>query len=59
MNLWSLWKSHNLRIWQNVSETCQAITTCANQLLQEWRAANEGKQINGVAEGSVGAGNSC
>ncbi len=45
MNLWSLWKSRNLRIWQNVSETCQAITIRASQLLQQWRVANEKKQM--------------
>ncbi|XP_024640669.1 uncharacterized protein [Medicago truncatula] len=44
MNLWSLWKSRNLRIWQNISETCQAISARAQQMLVEWREANMRKQ---------------
>jgi hypothetical protein len=44
MNLWSLWKSRNLRIWQNISETCHAISARAQQVLVEWREANIKKQ---------------
>jgi hypothetical protein len=54
VNLWSLWKSRNLRIWQNVSETCQTITACAGQLLHEWRAANNRKQSCGLTGNSMG-----
>ena len=34
MNLWSLWKSQNLRIWQNISEKCQAISARAHHMLK-------------------------
>jgi len=49
MNLWSLWKSRTLRIWDNISETCQVISATARQLLYEWREANKLQLISGVA----------
>jgi len=30
MNVYRIWKSLNLKVGQNVSETCQTITVCAN-----------------------------
>jgi len=48
-NLWSLWKSRNLRIWQNTSETTQTITARARQVLADWREANSRKMAAGAA----------
>lgn len=45
--LWSLWKSRNLRLWQNVTETSQAILERAKQLLANWRIANRKRQQGG------------
>lgn len=45
--LWSLWKSRNLRLWQNVRETSQAILECAKQILANWRTANRKRQQGG------------
>lgn len=49
MNLRCLWKSQNLRVWQNISETCQAITVRARQLLHDWREANIRKLYSDAA----------
>jgi len=46
MVVWSLWKSRNLRLWQNVTETAAAILERARQLLANWRVAN-GKKLQG------------
>jgi len=50
MNSWSLWKSRNLRIWHNISETSQAITSRARQMLIDWRKANN-RNLNVGAAG--------
>jgi ribonuclease HI len=42
---WILWKIRNMRLWQNVTETSQAILERARQLLFSWRDANR-KQKN-------------
>jgi len=51
MNLWCLWKIRNLRVWQNISETCQAITVRA-RLLHDWREANI-RKLNSDAAGNM------
>lgn len=47
--VWSLWTSRNLRLWQNVTETAQAILEHGRQLLFKWREANIKKQQGGLA----------
>ncbi|KEH17822.1 transmembrane protein, putative [Medicago truncatula] len=49
--LWSIWKSRNLRIWQNTTETTQEIVERARFLLYNWQLANKEKQ-QGVAAGA-------
>jgi len=44
--VWSLWKSRNLRLWQNVTETTTTILECARQLFANWRVVN-GKKLQG------------
>jgi len=48
--VWSIWKTQNMQIWQNVSETYQAILECARKLLQGWKEANLGKDRLGEGE---------
>lgn len=38
--VWSLWKSWNIQVWQNMSESSQSIVERAHQLLHGWTAAN-------------------
>jgi hypothetical protein len=45
--LWTLWKSRNMRLWQNETETSQAILERARQLLVNWRVANRKRQQGG------------
>lgn len=47
--LWSLWKSLNMRLWQNVTETSQDILKRARQLLFSWRDANRKQQNSRLA----------
>ena len=47
--LWSVWKSRNLRVWENVTDTGQVIVEPAKQLLQNWNLVNCKKQISGAA----------
>ena len=42
--LWSIWKSRNLRLWQNVNETNSNIVARAKHLIEDWRFANR-KQL--------------
>ena len=51
--LWSVWKSRNLRVWENVTDTGQVIVERAKQLLQNWNFANCTKQISGAAGTAV------
>jgi hypothetical protein len=38
--LWSLWKHRNMRLWQNVVETCAQILERALHLIEDWKHAN-------------------
>lgn len=40
VTVWSIWKTRNMQIWQNVSDTCQATLEHAHKLLQGWKEAN-------------------
>ena len=51
--LWSIWKSRNLRVWQNTTETTQAIAERARFLLYNCQSANKEKQRGTVAGASV------
>lgn len=55
MLLWSIWKSWNLRVWQNVTESVQAISMRARQVLSDWNDANNMKNHSGVTGNSVAA----
>lgn len=45
----SLWKSRNLRLWQNEVETLQAIVARAQKLLVvNWRVVNSKRQQGGM-----------
>jgi hypothetical protein len=47
--LWSIWKSRNLRVWQNTSENSQTVFERAKYLLSNWQAANRKKQQGAAA----------
>lgn len=47
--LWIVWKSRNLRVWQNDTDTGQDILERTKQLLLNWNFANCKKQISGTA----------
>jgi len=38
--LWSLWKHRNLKLWQDVTDTCAYVVDRACRLLEDWYAAN-------------------
>jgi len=52
--LWSLWKSRNMRVWQNITETCQTVVERARHLLFGWRVANGSKQMCGMTRNDAG-----
>jgi len=35
--MWSLWKRHNLKLWQQQNEMSVQVIQCATHLLDEWR----------------------
>jgi len=37
---WSLWKHHNLKIWENVTESCAQVVDRARHLIDDWHEAN-------------------
>jgi len=39
LTLWSIWKHRNNKVWNNVTETTQAICARARSLLTSWRNA--------------------
>jgi len=39
VTLWSIWKHRNNKVWNNVTETNQAICACAGSLFTSWRNA--------------------
>jgi len=38
--MWGIWKSRNLKLWQQVSESTVTILERAKHLLEGWRRAN-------------------
>jgi hypothetical protein len=38
--LWSLWKHRNLKVWEDVTETCAVVVERARVLLEDWQLAN-------------------
>jgi ribonuclease HI len=38
--LWSLWKHRNLKVWEDVTETCDVVVERARVLLEDWQLAN-------------------
>ncbi|KEH19096.1 hypothetical protein MTR_8g037330 [Medicago truncatula] len=52
--LWSLWKSRNILVWQNGTETCQSILERGRQLLIVWKKVNSSMQQSGVVGNGVG-----
>ena len=51
--VWSLWKSRNIQVWQNMPESSQSIVERAHQLLHGWTAANSCR--NGFDRSVIGA----
>jgi len=45
--MWSIWKSRNLKLWQQVSESTVTILERAKHLLEGWRKANRKKGLSG------------
>lgn len=45
--VWSIWKSRNLKVWQNVSESWNQVVMRAQQLLDGWKFANRCKESMG------------
>ena len=40
MLLWSLWKCRNLKVWEDVTESCAAVIERAKVMLDDWEFAN-------------------
>jgi len=38
--LWSIWKHHNLRVWDDVTETSATVVERARNMLTDWQLAN-------------------
>jgi ribonuclease HI len=38
--LWSLWKHRNIKLWQDVTETCANVVDRACHIMEDWYAAN-------------------
>jgi len=65
MLLWSLWKRRNLKIWEDITESCAAVIERAKVLLDDWEFANglqtdvqpapHGLQQQSAADDSSGA----
>nr|ABD28710.1 Polynucleotidyl transferase, Ribonuclease H fold [Medicago truncatula] len=45
--MWSIWKSRNLKLWQQVSESSVTILERAKHLLEGWRKANHKQGLLG------------
>jgi len=43
--LWSIWKSRNLKLWQQESENNHSIIERAKHLLEGWKSANRKRQV--------------
>jgi len=46
----SIWKSRNLKLWQQVSETTVTILERAKNLLEGWRKANRKQGLSGQVQ---------
>jgi len=44
--MWILWKSRNMKLWQQHNETNVQVFQCATHLLEEWRAAQDIRSRN-------------
>jgi len=53
--LWSIWKSRNLRLWQNVTETNSNIVARAKHLIEDWRFANKRQQMRDCQQQNTAA----
>jgi hypothetical protein len=38
--IWSLWKHHNLRVWEDVTETSATVVERARNMVEDWQLAN-------------------
>lgn len=37
---WSLWKHRNIKVWEDITETCATVVDRARSLTDEWHLAN-------------------
>jgi len=43
MIFWSLWKRRNLKVWEDITETCAEVVERARITLEDWQLANGGR----------------
>ncbi|KEH18827.1 hypothetical protein MTR_8g028785 [Medicago truncatula] len=53
--MWSIWKSRNNKLWQQVTESNGNIIERAKHLLEDWRNANKKQQAQAYQQGNAAA----